>query len=126
MLPIPVQFILYAQFVVNEQSVKENHLNAKLEALMFNAFIKGEEARIGAMLLGMENELNATLPEYGTTTGRENAERALRDGRRDMVSQYYGVGQNTHNAPQVIPLAREGREGNGAPEKPIQGRGPNF
>ena len=133
MLPIPVQFMLYAQFVVNEQSVKENHLNAKLEALMFNAYIKGEEARIGAMLLGMQKELNATLPEYGTAAGRENAERALRDGRRDMVSQYYGMGNVTNDSPAgqadvVYPLAQPVKEsgvGNGPASKPL-GRPANF
>lgn len=128
MLPIPVQFVLYAHFVINEQSVKENHLNAKLDALMFNAFIKGEEARIGAMLLGMEHELNATLPEYGATTGRENAERALRDGRRDMISQYYGVVNVTHDAagqPEVeYPLAQPSK-GNGPAAKPLGNTG-NF
>lgn len=104
MLPIPVQFILYAQFVVNEQSVEENHLNARLSALMFSAYIAGEEARIGAMLEGMENELSESLPEYGARVGRENADRALQDGRRDIVGQYYSgphtvkgeLGKNTY------------------------------
>jgi len=37
------------------------------------------------------------------------------------------ISQNTYNNPQVIPVARpvEG-QGNGAPGKPVQGRGVNF
>lgn len=112
MLPIPVQFLLYAHFVINEQEVKENHLNAKLAALMFNAYISGEEARIGALLDGMDAELEATLPEYGALAGRENAARALRDGRRDVVGQYYSgppaardAGKNTHDAMRYTDLS---------------------
>lgn len=138
MLPIPVQFILYAQFVVNEQVVEENHLNARLSALMFSAYIAGEEARIGALLEGMEAELSNSLPEYGARVGRENADRALQDGRRDIVGQYYSgphtaknaLGQNTHTpadnaprqpAPPVVPLAYPAAPGQG---EPTHGNGP--
>lgn len=50
------------------------------------------------------------------------------DGRPDIMQRGQQVGQNTYTPPQVIPVARpvEGRGDNGAPGKPVQGRGPNF
>ena len=52
------------------------------------------------------------------------------DGRPDIMQRGQQVSQNTYaptEPPQVIPVARpvEG-QGNGAPGKPVQGRGPNF
>lgn len=144
MLPIPTQFILFAQFVVNEQTVVENRLAARLSALAHAAYIHGEEARMEAAIQGMERELESSLPAYGATVGAENANRALADGRRDIVGQFYGpravpsdrpqlpasltdddlarivaavaaMSNSTHD-PQVYPLAQPGQgEGNGAP-----------
>jgi len=106
MLPIPTQFILYAWFVVSEQSVVENRNNAKLNALAHAAYIKTEEARMEAVIQGAEAALNAQLSGYGATVGAENAARALTDGKRDVIGQHYdgamgrpAVVNSTHDVP---------------------------
>ncbi len=96
MLPIPTQFILYAWFVVNEQGVVENHNAAKLNALAHAAYIKTEEARMEAVIQGAEAQLAAMLGDYGATVGRAQADSALRDGNRDVLSRFY-------NGPSVVP-----------------------
>lgn len=98
MLPIPVQFILYAQFVVNEQSTVENHQQAKLHALAHAAYIKSEEARIEAALRGAEMALEAKLADYGTEVGSAEAARILQDGKRDIIGQYYNGKVTAGNA----------------------------
>ena len=107
LVPIPAQFLLYAGFVTNEQSVIESTQRARLNAATHAAAVLAEEARIGAVLEGMDAELNDTLDDYGATTGRENAQTALRSGVRDIVAGFYDrmhrrpnseQSNNTHNA----------------------------
>ena len=100
MLPIPTQFILYAWFVISEQSVVENHNAAKLNALAHAAFIKTEEARMEAVIQGAEAQLAAMLGDYGATVGRAQADSALRDGKQDVLSRFY-------NGPTVVPGDRQ-------------------
>lgn len=100
MLPIPTQFILYAWFVISEQSVVENHNAAKLNALAHAAFIKTEEARMEAVIQGAEAQLAAMLGDYGATVGRAQADSALRDGKQDVLSRFY-------NGPTVVPSDRQ-------------------
>lgn len=90
MLPIPTQLLLLVKFMVNEQSVVENHAQAKLSAMAHAAYIEGEEARIGAILEGRMAALNAALAGYGSEAGRAEADRMLRDGQRDIIGQFYG------------------------------------
>lgn len=100
MLPIPTQFILYAWFVISEQSVVENHNTAKLNALAHAAYIKTEEARMEAVIQGAEAALNSQLASYGAAVGGENATRALTEGRRDIIGQHYAATmQHTQAAP---------------------------
>ena len=101
-LPIPVQLILFARFSTNEQSVIEAKQRARLNAAKHSAGIKAEEARIGAVLEGMEVELEGTLDDYGQVTGRENAQTALTSGTRNIMEGFYGrlLGSAAHNAPR--------------------------
>jgi hypothetical protein len=105
MIPIPAQLLLYSWFVVNEQSVVENHANAKLAALAHAAFIRGEEARIGAVLQGIDDELERTLAGYGASTGSAEAGRILRDGKQDIVGQFYNQPPRTvpNEPPPLLP-----------------------
>lgn len=110
LLPIPTQFLLYAAFVTNEQSVIESAQRARLNAATHSAAVLAEEARIGAVLEGMDAELNESLDEYGATTGRENAQTALRSGVRDMVAGFYDrMRGGDHDA------ARHSAKNSGAP-----------
>ena len=104
MLPIPTQFILYAWFVISEQSVVENHSAAKLHALSFAAWVKTEEARIEAVIQGAEAALNAQLTAYGAAVGGENAARALTDGQRDIIGQHYATSPRTVDPPAAPQL----------------------
>ena len=88
-LPIPVQLILFARFATNEQSVIEAKQRARLNAAKHSAAIKAEEARIGAVLEGMDAELELSLDGYGQETGRENAQTALTSGVRNIMDGFY-------------------------------------
>ncbi len=103
MLPIPTQFILYAWFVISEQSVVENHNTAKLNALAHAAYIKTEEARMEAVIQGAEAALNSQLASYGAAVGGENATRALTEGRRDIIGQHYTAAMQQAQAAQPAP-----------------------
>jgi hypothetical protein len=136
MLPIPTQFILFAYYVINEQAVVENHSQAELSALKHSAFIKGERARIGAVLEGMETELNQALLTYGSETGRAQAQRVLTDSDQNIVGQFYqGIRAAPPPRPQftaddivnflaqnpgiIEALSRNTHEGNGVPRRPM-------
>lgn len=105
-LPIPTQLILFAQFSTNEQSVIEARQRARLNAAKHSAAIKAEEARIGAMLEGIDAELELSLDDYGQETGRENAQTALTSGVRNIMSSFYDrlEGRRTA-APPASPTA---------------------
>jgi hypothetical protein len=108
MLPIPTQFILYAWFVISEQSVVENHNTAKLNALAHAAYIKTEEARMEAVIQGAEAALNSQLASYGAAVGGENATRALTEGRRDIIGQHYAATMQQAQSAQPAPAQSGG------------------
>ena len=98
-LPIPTQLILFARFATNEQTVIEAKQRARLNAAKHTAAIRAEEARIGAVLDGMDAELEQALDGYGQTTGRENAQTALTSGVRNIVGGFYDRLQGRHTPP---------------------------
>ena len=98
-MPIPTQLILFARFATNEQSVIEAKQRARLNAAKHSAAIKAEEARIGAVLEGMDAELELVLDNYGQETGRENAQTALTSGTRNIMDGFYDRQHGRHLPP---------------------------
>ena len=85
MLPIPTQFILYAWFVISEQSVVENHNTAKLNALAHAAYIKTEEASMEAVIQWAETALKYQLEHYWTGVGAEKSTPRLLEVRGAVI-----------------------------------------
>lgn len=103
-LPIPAQLILFARFSTNEQSVIEARQKARLNAAKHSAAINAEEARIGALLEGMDAELELSLDGYGQETGRENAQTALTSGVRNIMDGFYARLHN-RQSPAALPAS---------------------
>lgn len=103
-LPIPTQLYLFARYSTNEKTVVEARQKASLNAAAHSAAIKAEKARVGAVLEGIETELETALDPYGAETGRENAQTALTSGVRNIMDGFYnrlhGGGQSH---PRTVP-----------------------
>lgn len=85
-IPVIMQVAIYAWYTTNERAVVENHERAKLSAMGFNAYIQMEQARLMAVIQGMQTALDAQLEQYGAATGGAEADRLLHDGSQTLLN----------------------------------------
>ena len=104
-LPVIIQVTIYSRFAVNERSVVENFERSKLQALGFDAYIRQEQARIQAIINGMDQALDKQLEGYGQRIGEQEAGAMLQDGGQQLLnmgqptSNYWQVAFQTENGP---------------------------
>jgi hypothetical protein len=77
-LPVIGQMIIIAWYEINERSVVENFLQAKLNAMGFDAFIRFETARKQAVIEASNQQLERLIDEYASLRGADEVERLLR------------------------------------------------
>lgn len=111
-VPIMIQVGISAYYSINERRTVENHEQAKLAAIGFDAYIRSEMARIAAIIEGQEMALDAKLKDYGAAVGANNADNMLSNGSRELL----GMG----NRPQIPAVASQTQQPNTqpAPQQP--------
>lgn len=98
-LPVIIQVTIYSRFAVNERSVVENFERSKLQALGFDAYIRQEQARIQAIINGMDRALDKQLESYGQRIGEQEAGAMLQDGSQALLN----MGQHPHPTGTAVP-----------------------
>ena len=102
---------------------KEMALQAAKDAI-FEAALDDLNTRRVSMQKMLSQEIGQTMMDEIIADIRADRDG---DGTPDILQRGRQKGQNTHNDPDVIPLAHEERgRGNGPALKPIQGRPENF
>lgn len=105
-IPTPLQVCIIAFYSVHERSTIENHERSKLSAMGFDGYIKAEQARMMAIIAGMNAALDSQLEAYGTRVGHEQAGSLLENGQRALLAVANGDG----------PVATVAADGQPAPE----------
>lgn len=77
-LPVIGQMMIIAWYEINERGVVENFLQAKLNAMGFDAFMKFETARKQAVIEASNRQLEQMIEEYASIRGVSEVERLLR------------------------------------------------
>lgn len=107
----------------DNQARKEMAIQSEKDAI-FEAALSDLKTRRVVMQKALSQEIGAAMMDEIIADIRADRDG---DGRLDIMQRGKQVGQNTYDNTQVIPVARPvERQGNGAPEKQIQGRPENF
>lgn len=101
-LPVIGQMMIIAWYEINERNVVENFLQAKLNAMGFDAFIRFETARKQAVIEASNRQLERMIEEYATVRGADEIERLLRGQSAGNIGE--------HDTPAALPEATPPRE----------------
>lgn len=84
-IPTPLQVVIIARYAINERGTVENHERAKLAAMGFDAWIMAEQARMQAIIDGINLALDERLRTYGEEVGSQQAQNILNEGRQALL-----------------------------------------
>jgi hypothetical protein len=127
-IPTPLQLCIIAYYSVNERATVENHERSKLSAMGFDGYIKAEQARMMAIIAGMNAALDSQLEAYGQRVGTEQAGSLLERGQQALLAVANGNGQpatmaaDGQPAPDVWPRDYDDTEVATPPARPTQAR----